>query len=311
MSARTSGSWQQFRAAVEQLHLPDDEDAAANSTADDGVDTGGLPLYQALRLNLQRLGHAEFLPGVRGIEWRISPPSMAIEHQPDGVLGVISGARSVRLLASLSAIAGSRLQTSALPCAPASLSVRAGDVTELENIAKLVGLYVQGDASRALLACLPTVDDPSVRRRTDFPLGVDWRIERFDPRGLLWKQCDRDIASASRFGLFRFSLAYQRLVLLRASNSSFQIPSQVGKFVVAHRRHRRLLRYNSTNLTLRVPAICRPPFLVERALILSSGGRLPTYQSASFGGGLLEYPCISADIARLAAGILRQELSYE
>src|SRR5262249_15508356 len=157
-----------------QLHLPDDEDAVGNGTADDGADTGGLPLYQALRLNLQRLGHAEFLPAVRGIEWRVSPPSMAIEYRPDGVLGVVSGARSIKLLASLSAIAGSRLQTGALPCCPASLSVRASEVTELEDIAKLVGLYVQKDASRALLTCLPTVDDPSVRRRVDFPLGVDW-----------------------------------------------------------------------------------------------------------------------------------------
>src|ERR1700693_4891014 len=58
MSARSRGSWQQFRAAVEELHL-DDGDAGAKED-DDSHDQFALPLYQTLRFNLQRVGHAEF-----------------------------------------------------------------------------------------------------------------------------------------------------------------------------------------------------------------------------------------------------------
>src|SRR5262249_37917881 len=95
MSARTRGSWQQFRAAVEELHVPDEEDVGDSNRSDDGAESDGLPLYQALRLYLQRLGHAEFFPGTRGIEWRVTPPSVAIVQQSDGVLGVVAGARSM------------------------------------------------------------------------------------------------------------------------------------------------------------------------------------------------------------------------
>src|SRR5437667_12890954 len=56
MSARREGSWQQFRAAVEELHLAESDPAMATE-GEDTADQAALPLYQALRLNLQRLGH--------------------------------------------------------------------------------------------------------------------------------------------------------------------------------------------------------------------------------------------------------------
>jgi hypothetical protein len=59
MSARGSGSWpSKFRAAVEELHVA----GGGEATEDDrsATDQFALPLYQELRLNLRRLGHAEF-----------------------------------------------------------------------------------------------------------------------------------------------------------------------------------------------------------------------------------------------------------
>ena len=61
MSARREGSWQQFRSAVEELHIETDTFASAED--DEAADNFRFPLYQALRLNLQRLGHAEFFGG--------------------------------------------------------------------------------------------------------------------------------------------------------------------------------------------------------------------------------------------------------
>ena len=62
MSARQQGSWQQFRAAVEELHTTDEGE---RGSCDDGdaPDSSSLPLYHTLRFNLQRLGHAEFFAG--------------------------------------------------------------------------------------------------------------------------------------------------------------------------------------------------------------------------------------------------------
>jgi hypothetical protein len=59
-----------------------------------------------------------------------------------------------------------------------------------------------------------------------------------------------------------------------------------------------------------LPAIYRPPFLVERALILCSG-RPPSYERGIEGIGLLRYATISMEVASLAASILRQELCHE
>src|SRR4051794_22880806 len=77
MSARRCGSWAQFRAAVEELHLR--VDVEAEGEADDSPDQFALPLYQTLRFNFQRVGHAEFFGGAGdGAEWRVTPPAVAI-----------------------------------------------------------------------------------------------------------------------------------------------------------------------------------------------------------------------------------------
>lgn len=305
MSARTRGSWSQFRGAVEELHLSDD--GAAESVDVDEASDGGLPLYQRLRLNLQRLGHTEFLSSRRGLEWRVTPPSLAIVPQPRGVLAVLAGARSNRLLDRLSAVAGEQLVTSEAPCCPTIIRLQVEEARQIESVASEAGICVQKDAARALLACVPAVDDPLVRQRAELPAGAGWRIEQFEPRGLRWVQAERDAAIAARRALFRFTFGYQRHVLLCDRGTCFQIPAQVGKFVVARRRHRRLLRYDRAARTLAVPAICRPPFLIERALVLCSG-ELPRYRRLGQGGGVLEYFEVSDEVAGLAGSLLRQEL---
>src|SRR5574340_183927 len=97
MSARRHGSWAQFRAAVEELHLA--TDVEVDGEDDDAPDQFALPLYQMLRFNLQRVGHAEFFAGAgEGADWRVTPPSLAITRNARGWLGIVAGARSPALM---------------------------------------------------------------------------------------------------------------------------------------------------------------------------------------------------------------------
>src|SRR5258708_36886794 len=78
MSARREGSWQQFRAAVEQFHLGGNGDEQAPTVDDDSSDARNrLPLHQDLRLNLERHGHAELFDGAGGSGRQGPPPSLA------------------------------------------------------------------------------------------------------------------------------------------------------------------------------------------------------------------------------------------
>ena len=104
MSARRQGSWQQFRTAVEELHLGESNDLVGGG--DDAPDQFALPLYQTLRFNLQRLGHAEFFAGAGDADWRVNQPSLAVTQHARGWLGIVAGARSRTVLKRLHAAVG-------------------------------------------------------------------------------------------------------------------------------------------------------------------------------------------------------------
>ena len=305
MSARRQGSWQQFRAAVEELHINDGDVTGAED--DDAPDQFALPLYQALRLNLQRLGHAEFFAGAGGAEWRVSPPSLAVTRTAHGSLGVLAGARSPKLLQQVNAAGASeKLQTLTFPVCPDQMLVFASSQEAIVAVAERAGLLLQRDAPAALLSCLPAIDDPAVRHSFPLPFGAEWKIDRFSSEDLRWRSASRDDAASTSCGLFRFSLRHQRYVLFCSRGAAFRVPGQVGKFLVLRRRRRRILRYDARGRRLSVPASCRPPFLVERALVLCSGS-LPSYDRGT-GAGVLDYAEIPESIAAVAAALLRQEL---
>lgn len=307
MSARRQGSWRQFRTAVEELHMADNNGDLQDGAEEDIADQYALPLYQALRLNLQRLGHAEFFAGAGASDWRVAPPSLATTQHALGWLGVVAGARSPRLVQRLKdAASRSDLETLTPPACPDQFRIGARDPRTLADIAQRAGLLLQHDAPAAILMSLPSIDNPAVRRRADFPFGADWRIEKWSASDLGWRTAIRDEALSSSGGLFRFSLRHRRHVLLCSRGAAFQVPGQVGKYVVLRRR-RRILRYDAPHLRLSVPASCRPPFLVERALILCSG-LPPSYEAGAAATGVLHYSDVPAPIASLVSALLRQEL---
>jgi hypothetical protein len=306
MSARGQGSWQQFRAAVEELHISDA--AGTNLDQDEEFDEFALPYYQELRLNLQRLGHAEFFSGAgETSEWRITPPSLAVTQREDGWLGVLAGARTLTVLQRVRAAASAdRLTTAAFSACPDQLLLNSDDEDELIAIAERASLFLQRHAPSALLSCLPSIDDSSVRQLVPLPFGADWKIERYSTRKLRWQAAAYDEAVSAPASLFRFSLRHQRHVLFCSEGLAYRLPVQVGKFFALRRSRRRVLRYDVAHRRLSVPASCRPPFLIERALILCSGA-LPRYESDS-SSGTLSYDHIPRTIAQAAAALLRQEL---
>jgi hypothetical protein len=82
----------------------------------------------------------------------------------------------------------------------------------------------------------------------------------------------------------------------------FEMPRAVALYALLRRHRRGVLCYNREAATLTVPAICRPPRLLERAFVLCSG-LPPTYAATQ-----LTYSEVSPEIARFAAELLRQPL---
>lgn len=307
MSARGQGSWSQFRAAVEQLDIAERENTVA--AVEEEEETRGRvspPLHQSLRLNFQRLAHAEFFAGAGGDDWRVTPPSLSIVQHGARWLAVVTGARSDQLLRRLHSAAGPfEIETVPLEACPDQIRLVAHDAAAFSGVAGSTRMLLQNDAPHSILISLPPIDHPAVRRPDDLPFGAGWSIEQFSTRALGWKTATRDTALTTAAGLFRFSLAYKRHVLLCLHGTAFQIPAQVGKYYVLRRRREKILSYDAVNRRLSIPATCRPPFLVERALILCTG-MLPSYERRQSMVGLLHYSEIPKSVAKLTVALLRQ-----
>jgi len=302
MSARREGSWQQFRAAVEEFHIESGEVGENGDNADD-LTTSDLPVYQVVRLELQRLGHVEF---DKDRNWRVVPPALATIQREGQWVGVVCGARSPKIREDLKALGGwVSCDTLHVPGMPDRLRLLSERFEKLRSAAESIGLFVQENAPVSVLAAVPPVDDPRSRVPAEPPAGPGWMIEGFSTSTLRWCQAKQGDVERVRTGLFRFRMRYQRFHFLRWRSMTFSVPVQVGKYAVMRRRkRRRLLTYDVQRATLSVPAICRPPLLIERALVLCSGLR-PRFDQSS---GRVEYTDVPWDIARLAAELLRQEV---
>jgi hypothetical protein len=239
----------------------------------------------------------------------VTPPTLAVTLGMRGWIGVLAGARSPNLMRRIYTASGPlKLHHLRFPACPDQFVFSADDPETLAALAEGAGLCLQRDAPTALLMCLPSVDDPSVRCPVPLPLGSEWRIDRFSPEDLRWRGARREDAEATDWGLFRFTFRHQQFALLCSEGKAFRVPGQVGKFLALrrHRRWRSILRYDRSARIFTFPASCRPPFLVERALLLCSGA-LPSFQPRE-GAAVLHYAGIPNSIASTAAALLRQRL---
>lgn len=298
LSARGAGSWPQFRAAVEELRVqrqPNSEyDAEAERAGSD------LSVYHEVRFTLQRLGHVEFRPGGAGHAWRVVPASLAF-MPGRGACGLVCGARSVALLERLGETAD--LDVSDVEGMPQRVVVRGESEADLAARAKALGLHIQESAPVAILCAVPGVRETASWATAEVPATPGWTVHRFSPLELRWAAIQQDEVGRGAAGLFRFVLKHQRFYYLRWRGGMYQVPVQVGKYAVMGRRQA-ALSYDAGTKILSVPAVCRPPLLIERALVLCSG-ILPRFDLTS---SRVEYTDVPRDVMRLAAQLLYQEV---
>jgi hypothetical protein len=163
----------------------------------------------------------------------------------------------------------------------------------------------QPDAPFAILSHLPPCDPPSRQQpQSEFPEGADWRIRKFDRRELIWRTSERGEAQNTRTGLFEFQLFDRWQYFLRRDGRTYKLPRAIAIYVLL-RGHRGLLRYNKGSLTLSLHGTCKPPRLLDRALVLCSGFP-PIFDPAT---SRLTYSDVPQDIARFAAELLRKPLT--
>ena len=310
MSARGSGSWSQFRAAVEELHVEPGDTEEDRENANDAT-AGDLPVYQSVRFALERLAHVEFYSSTAEADWRVVPPALAVHQEGDQWVGILCGARPPGLRDRIGR-GPVTWESQAAPGMPDRIRLLATELAAIETPSRAAGVHIQMKAPVCLLAAIPPVDDSRSRVRAKAPAVPGWTIERFSTSTLRWTAQDqadeRDLefrdVHGCRTGLFRFRMNYQRFHYLRWRGKTYSVPVQVGKYaVLQHRRVRGLLQYDPTQSFLSVPVSCRPPLLVERGLILCTG-LLPSRDRTT---GHLQY-AVPRRVAHLAAGLLRQEI---
>jgi len=299
MSARDQGSWNQFKSAVEQLHLSEQQ---LDNVQNDDIELG-LPNYQILRLNLESLAHAEFFPTENNYRWRVVPPSLAIHGQSTSWLGVLCGARSQSLLNQLGESLNAKVEIHPINGCPDQILISATSQEALLTCAKKLGLHTQLDAPLAMLLSVPSVMHSSYRKRAALPFGKGWKIERFSATALSWEDASTNQTQSSKGALFRFSLDYQYNCYYCRGDQAYEVPVRIGKFLTVARSRRKVLKYDKDSQSLLIPASLRPPMLIERALNLCSG--LPPSFDAKT--GLLRFQAIPEKVFSYVAALLHQE----
>jgi len=303
LSARREGSWQQFRAVVEELHsLENDSDLNGDSQTGDNE----FPLHQQLRLNLECAAHTEFFEHDSKYVWRIAPPVLAAHPATDGFRAVLCGARSLALRERVLSVGQEcGCETVIRRGVPEVIRLAASNIDALSDAAAQAHVYFQPDASLAILSHIRPCNPPTRRsEQSVFPTSEGWRIREFDTGTLRWRASDRQRAQAVRAGVLEFSLYDDWRYFLRWSGGTFKLSRAVALYALL-RRHRGLLRYDEQIRALNLPGTCRPPRLLERALVLCSGFP-PSFDPAT---SRLTYADVPPDIARFVAELLRQPLA--
>ena len=287
MSARQAGSASSFRARVAELQP---EHARRGG--------GAAPHYLAAWM-LSKLGHAEFHPAADGAGWRVAPPVLAASGIHASPHAVLCGARTEPLLAALAAAADAqRLHLLPQPGAPDLVEVHAESSALLSRIGADARIPIQWNAPLAILAACPPVSEIALQQQP-MPIGAGWTVSRFSKSGLAWVPCTPAEIRSPRTNLFRFKGEYSTTYMLQADGRSWICDAAIGKYRVLTRRHRPLT-YSAPTQDLAIALSCRPPELVERALVISSG-RLPEVRGTD-----IVYTRIAPATAATAAAVLGQ-----
>ena len=301
LSAKGSGTWTRFRAALEELQESEEIDDASGNTDTEDPNRGDFPIYHQFRQTFERLGHAEFFRHDFPNGWRVVPPTLVSVSDRSKAIGFLCGARTDELISEVSGFSAElQVERTRQSNCPDRIQIVGGNQEVLRQLAESTGLYFQQNASLMLLTALPTVDDYQLRRPIELPFGSDWDVSRYSASDLSWKAVTVQNARNSRFGLFRVNVRFRRQYYLKLGEESYEVPVQVGKYIILKKARRHVLSYHPKNKLLVMPVSCRPPRLVDRALTLCSG-LVPDLES-----GCLHYQNINREIAIAVSGLLRQ-----
>ncbi|MET3395793.1 hypothetical protein ABIC33_006470 [Variovorax sp. 1140] len=286
MSARRSGTVQDFRAKAAQL----------------GAVQSGRAAWRTTQWNFEKLAHAEFGPAADAGSWCIAPPVLAA-GQPElsgRVRAVLCGARTPRLVDRLLGSGGGvSLNVRAQAGMPDLIEASASNLAELKQFATQAGVRLQSNASLAVLCCA-TPPKSVLLQPASLPVG-GWAVSAFSKFALEWQASTPREAREARSGLFRFRSDYETVHIIAKDGRAWTCDPAAAKYRILRPRNR-VLAYTASDCTLTVRATCRPPLLVERALVLCSG-LLPEYRD-----GALFYRQVDRAVAQAAAVLLGQRL---
>jgi hypothetical protein len=288
MSARRSGSMQSFRGRVAEL------------SAGHARGRHTIAAHHVARWNLAKLGHSEFEEAARG-GWRVAPPVLAAGGISGPSRAVLCGARSAELLSKLTARADAEhIEASNQTAGPDVIGLAAPCARDLTGIAHDIGIPIQWNAPLAILAACQRVKAMILEERS-IPVGAGWTVTRFSKSGLAWVPATAADAQTLRAGFFRFRGDYGTTYVLKEAGHAFTCDPATGKYRVLQRRHRPLV-YDPGAQELAIAASCRPPELVERALVVASGC-LPEFRDKR-----LVYSRVARATAECAANLVGQRL---
>ena len=272
MSAMGEGTWPRYRTALDELSLANLSTESMCDLGENNTESSSLPQHHQFKLNLERLGHAEFFHQDGSSGWRVVPPTVIrIPGQKD-TQGILCGARTDQLLSRLRRVWGDeRLAHQSQRGCPDRIMIKTSSPQELSEFACSENLIFNEDAIERLLMATPPVDDLQLRMPSELPFGDDWQVSQFSTRNLSWIESSIHDARNYRAGLFRIRVRFRSEYFLKLGEDSFKLPVQVGKYLVLKRAHCKVLQYNYHARTLSMPVTCRPPLLLDRALTLCSG----------------------------------------
>jgi len=286
MSVRQSGSLQAFRARTAET-LPPTAGRAAR--------------YREAAWALSKLGHAEFGIAAADTGWRVAPPVLAAGELDGPCRAVLCGARTPELVTRITQVAaqfggGARITAAN----PDLIEVETPNASTLAALAREVAIHLQWNAPLAILASC-TQPKAAILDEQPMPVGAGWSVSRFSKSQLAWVPSTPAEARLATAGLFRFRADYGTSYVLVEEGRGWACEPSLGKFRILTRRHR-ALAYDAARKEFAVSTACRPPELVERALVVCSG-RLPTFRT-----NVIIYPLVEPAVAEAAAEFLGQRL---
>lgn len=301
MSATGEGTWSRYRTALDELTASGLSDESLEDAGEGVPEVRSLPQHLRFKLNLERLAHAEFFRREFQNGWRVVPPTIVVTPSADTARGILCGARTNKLLSKLAQHLGQDriLVESQVDC-PDRIILETCSIEELFDVAQVENVILQENGIERLLASIPPIDNFQLRAPSEVPFGEDWQVARFSASELKWAESSISEARGGMFGLFQIRVRYRPEYFIKLQGRSYKLPVQVGKYIVLRQAHRKVLRYDYGRRVLSMPAVCRPPLLLDRALTLCTG-LIPEIKE-----GYLEYPCVEPRHLSAAKRILGQ-----